>query len=83
MMIEINQNTIKERIKERKIVGDLLPQCTGHCDGKLKARLRKKKLNLIGVKVSTDADQVSIKKERNKKEDFKKEEEEGTNCIFY
>ena len=52
MVIEINQNIIKER----KIVGDLLPQCTGHYDGKLKDRLRKKKLNLIDVKVSTDAD---------------------------
>ena len=56
MVIGINQNTNKERIKEKKIVGDLLPQCMGHCDGKLKDRLRKKKFNLIGVKVSTDAD---------------------------
>ena len=56
MVIEINQNIIKEKIKERKIVGELLSQCMGHYDGKLKDRLRKKKLSLISTKVSMDAD---------------------------
>ena len=43
------------KIKKRKIVGDLLTQCRVTMDSKLKDRLRKKKLNLIGVKVSPDA----------------------------
>ena len=55
MVIGINYKIIKER----KIVGDLLMQCRVTMDSKLKDRLRKKKLNLVGVK-SIKGCQLSI-----------------------